>query len=203
MANTLPQINESKLLPERNGLPPIHRHITTHSKRGTSIFDGSISSPAKWQHIGPTPEELPMASFFLAYTTSGFPVDLNPPKNGSSNRPLDIELYKEKLTNPPSELSYDNASVLRYVDFAPATPPFMHRTQSIDYGIVIEGEIELILDSGEKRLLKRGDSCIQRATMHAWRNTSDTEWARMVFVLISSTTPIMNDNQLGTALPSL
>lgn len=111
MANTLPQITETKILPERNGLPRIHRHITTHSKRGTSIFDSSIPSSARWQHIGPNPEELPMASFFLAYTTSGFPVDVNPPKDGSSNRPLDIELYNEKLKSPPSELSYDNGAL--------------------------------------------------------------------------------------------
>ncbi|RKF62046.1 putative cupin domain-containing protein [Erysiphe neolycopersici] len=200
MANTSPLMSETELFPERSGLPQFHRHITTHSKKGKSIFDGSIPSAAKWQHICPIPNKSPMVSFFLAYTTFGFPVDMNPPKDGSSNQPLDIELYREKLTNPPDELSYDNASVLRYVDFAPATPPFMHRTQSIDYGIVIEGEIELILDSGEKRLLKRGDSCIQRATMHAWRNTSDTEWARMVFVLISSTIPVVNDNQQVTLM---
>ncbi|KAI6248610.1 Ascochitine biosynthesis cluster protein 2 [Erysiphe necator] len=203
MANTLPRSIETKILPKDNGLPPIHRHITTHSKKGTAIFDGNIPSNAKWQHIGPNPEEAPMASFFLAYTTSGFPVDVNPPKDGRSSQPLDIEQYKQKLSNPPNDLSYGDASILRYVDFAPATPPYMHRTQSIDYGIVIEGEIELILDSGEKRRLRRGDSCVQRATMHAWRNTSDTEWARMVFVLISSTLPVIGGNQLGTEMPSL
>ena len=59
----------------------------------------------------------------------------------------------------------------------------MHRTVSLDYGVVMIGEIELILDSGEARLLKAGDICIQRGTMHAWRNTSQTEWARMLYVL--------------------
>jgi len=60
----------------------------------------------------------------------------------------------------------------------------MHRTVSLDYGCVLEGEIEGILDSGETRLLKRGDVCIQRGTMHAWRNTSKDSWARMLFVLL-------------------
>jgi len=59
----------------------------------------------------------------------------------------------------------------------------MHRTVSLDYGVVIIGEVELVLDSGETRLMKAGDVCIQRATMHAWRNTSKTEWARMLYVL--------------------
>lgn len=59
----------------------------------------------------------------------------------------------------------------------------MHRTVSLDYGVVLIGEVELVLDSGEVELLKVGDIAIQRATMHAWRNTSETEWARMLYVL--------------------
>lgn len=45
----------------------------------------------------------------------------------------------------------------------------MHRTVSLDYGVVLEGEVELVLDSGETRVLKRGDVAIQRGTCHAWR----------------------------------
>ena len=63
-----------------------------------------------------------------------------------------------------------------------ATSP-MHRTVSLDYGVVLEGEVELVLDSGEKRLMKRGDLSIQRGTIHEWRNTSQTEWARMLYIL--------------------
>lgn len=59
----------------------------------------------------------------------------------------------------------------------------MHRTVSLDYGVVLEGEVELVLDSGETRLLKRGDVAVQRGTNHAWRNTSETEWARMMYIL--------------------
>ena len=46
----------------------------------------------------------------------------------------------------------------------------MHRTVSLDYGVVLEGEVELVLDSGETRLMKRGDVSVQRGTNHAWRN---------------------------------
>jgi quercetin dioxygenase-like cupin family protein len=59
----------------------------------------------------------------------------------------------------------------------------MHRTVSLDYGIVLIGEIELVLDSGEVKLMKQGDVCVQRGTMHAWWNVSQTQWARMLFVL--------------------
>ncbi len=57
-----------------------------------------------------------------------------------------------------------------------ATSP-MHRTVSLDYGVVLEGEVELVLDSGEVRLLKRGHVAVQRGTNHAWRNASKSEWA--------------------------
>lgn len=65
----------------------------------------------------------------------------------------------------------------------------MHRTISIDYGVVLEGEVELVLDSGEKRLMKRGDISVQRGTNHAWRNATKTDgagtgWARMLYVLL-------------------
>ena len=60
--------------------------------------------------------------------------------------------------------------------------PLMHRTQSIDYGIVIEGEMTLVLDAEETRL-RRGDVVIQRGTNHAWANRSDRT-CRMLFVLV-------------------
>lgn len=59
----------------------------------------------------------------------------------------------------------------------------MHRTQSLDYGVVLEGSIDLVLDSGITKRLYRGDVAVQRATMHAWKNPSQTEWTRMMFVL--------------------
>jgi uncharacterized cupin superfamily protein len=60
--------------------------------------------------------------------------------------------------------------------------PGMHRTETIDYGIMIEGELWLILDHSEERL-RPGDVVIQRGTDHAWENRSD-RIARIAFVLI-------------------
>jgi hypothetical protein len=59
----------------------------------------------------------------------------------------------------------------------------MHRTQSLDYGIVMEGDIDMVLDSGEVHHMKKGDIAVQRATQHQWVNTSSTKWARMLFCL--------------------
>lgn len=60
--------------------------------------------------------------------------------------------------------------------------PLMHRTETIDYGIVLEGELVLILDDSET-IVRAGDIIVQRGTSHAWANRSGTD-ARIAFVLI-------------------
>ena len=58
----------------------------------------------------------------------------------------------------------------------------MHRTETIDYGIVLEGEITLIMDEGET-VVRAGDIVIQRGTNHGWANRSDRN-CRIAFILI-------------------
>ncbi|KAM5345123.1 hypothetical protein ACJ41O_010985 [Fusarium nematophilum] len=145
------------------------RFITTHNSDGKAIIDSSISDDAPFY-------ELPdgIAQFAQCYVTREFPVQLN--------EQADLKAYQDFLSKPPG-LTVSTGTVLRYVDMPPGQTSPMHRTVSLDFGVVLEGEVELILDSGETRLLKRGDVCIQRATMHAWRNVSDGGWARMLYVL--------------------
>ena len=76
----------------------------------------------------------------------------------------------------------------------------MHRTVSLDYGVVLYGEMELVLDSGETRIMKVGDVSVQRGTNHAWRNTSDTQWARMMYVLQPSLPITINGKPLDEDL---
>jgi hypothetical protein len=77
----------------------------------------------------------------------------------------------------------------------------MHRTISLDYGVVLEGSMECILDSGEVRRMERGDVCVQRATYHAWRNVTENEgWARMMFVLTTAEAPVVAGKRLGEEL---
>lgn len=80
-----------------------------------------------------------------------------------------------------------------------ATSP-MHRTVSLDYGVVILGEVQLVLDSGETRVLKAGDVAVQRGTNHAWKNMSDSNWARMMYVLQPSLPIEINGKQLNEEL---
>jgi quercetin dioxygenase-like cupin family protein len=60
------------------------------------------------------------------------------------------------------------------VDFPPGQPgpPFMHSTSTVDYLVVLAGRVTLVLDSGEIEL-REGDTAVQRANVHGWRNDSD------------------------------
>lgn len=146
-----------------------NRLITTHNDKGEAILDTSIEPAAPFYSIGGGP-----VGFAQCYVTDDFPVKV---QDGA-----DLAVYQKFLKEPPG-LTVRGGTVLRFVDMPPAHVSPMHVTTSLDYGVVIEGSVELILDSGETRPMHRGDVCVQRATMHAWRNMSDTEWARMLYVL--------------------
>ena len=154
-----------------NKLPSLKRYITTHdSTTKHAVFSDAVTEDLEW-------DKIPTAAFGLAYVTKGHPVELN--------NDADINVYKPFLQNAPG-LVTSGGTVLRFVDMEPGALSPMHRTISLDYGVVIEGEVELVLDSGETRVLKRGDVAIQRGTMHAWRNMSQDNWARMMYVLQES-----------------
>jgi quercetin dioxygenase-like cupin family protein len=82
-------------------------------------------------------------------------------------------------TAPPS-----NGTRFAVIDFPPGNPPHMHRTETVDYVIVLEGEIDMDMDNSTVRL-KAGDVLVQRGTNHAWANRS-TARARVAFVLIDA-----------------
>ncbi|KAH6620552.1 hypothetical protein C7974DRAFT_315916 [Boeremia exigua] len=171
-----------------NALPSLNRFITTHdSTTKKAIFSDAVNETLGWT-------SLPGATFALPYLTKTHPVNLTDS--------TDIKTYTPFLTSPPG-LVASGGSVLRFVDMQPGTLSPMHRTVSLDYGVVIEGEVELVLDSGETRVLRRGDVAIQRATMHAWRNTSADKWARMVFVLLESQPIEINGEKLGEELGTM
>jgi hypothetical protein len=152
-------------------LPKIHRYITTHNNEGKAIFSNAFNEESKMKANDDG------IAFALSFTTKGFPVDMDNDK--------DLDVYGKYLSHPPG-LVVSGGTVLRHVDIPPETECTMHRTVSLDYGCVLEGEVELLLDSGEARTMKRGDVAIQRGTMHQWINRSITEWTRMLFVLQES-----------------
>ncbi len=111
---------------------------------------------------------------------------LAPPRNGTRIRVLDIQPETQEVRNMDAAEARRHFELIDAGDASTlhegAPHPFMHRTETVDYGIVLSGEIYLIVDKGEV-LCKEGDIIIQRGTNHAWANRSSSV-CRIAFILI-------------------
>ncbi|HYE27426.1 MAG TPA: cupin domain-containing protein [Allosphingosinicella sp.] len=111
-------------------------------------------------------------------------LSLLPPAGGTRIRVLDIPPDDGRVAALPRETVRGLFEAIGAGHALAEDPPhpLMHRTETIDYGIVLEGELVLILDEGET-VVRAGDIIVQRGTSHAWANRSDKD-ARIAFVLI-------------------
>ena len=112
---------------------------------------------------------------------------LEPPPNGTNFRIIEFAPESERAGPVDAEAARAAFAAMggaaHALDGGPAPRhPFMHKTRTIDYGIVLSGEITLVLDDSEV-VMRAGDVCIQRATNHAWSNRSSAPCV-MAFVLI-------------------
>ncbi|KAI5478974.1 hypothetical protein MNV49_004377 [Pseudohyphozyma bogoriensis] len=105
----------------------------------------------------------------LVWMTDSLPADVQSGVDGGSLTPPGI-------VNP-------NGSVFNYLDLAPQASIPMHYTHSIDYGVLIKGEITMELDDRSSTVLRAGDSLVQNGTRHTFHNKSD-EWIRILFVIL-------------------
>ncbi len=112
----------------------------------------------------------PGAQSCVVWSTKGFPVD-----NDGFNDP----------TAGSFKTTVDNGTVFRIVHYGPGVAPRNHRTDSIDYAVVMSGAIEMHLDDGVVVKLKAGDVLVQRGTIHNWVNPN-REPCVIAFVLISA-----------------
>lgn len=177
--------------------PTIHRVVTGHDDNGKAlvISDGPL----------PTVREIAAVNgtvFHEVWTTAGSPVRVDngadptvgvpalpPPESGTHALFVDFppetpELLAhcaENASEAFAQLGDRSASTVN-----PVSPhPLMHRTETVDYAVVIEGQITLVLDDSEV-LLKPGSVVVQRGTNHAWANRSSRP-CRMFFVLLDGT----------------
>lgn len=146
------------------GGTPIRRVVTGHDANGRARFRSDDQFELKTIASGD-------ADFALLWTTVTVPADNNDETDGRSR---------------DAGLTLNHGSVIRVVDMLPGGSSPMHRTNSIDYGIVLSGQLELELEDGVKKLLGPGDVVVQRGTNHLWRNPSATEVCRIVFILIEA-----------------
>ena len=144
-----------------SGVP--RRVVTGHDADGRSVV---LSD-------GPAPKslEIPSAVFHEIWSTAQTPA------------PVCSEELAEPTSRPLRTPPDPNGTVIRIVDLRPRSASPMHRTESVDYGIVLEGEVHLVLDDGSETRLGPGDVVVQRGTDHAWENRTDSV-TRIAFILI-------------------
>lgn len=155
-------------------MPIIPRRVVTgHDERGVSVFtsDGPV----------PVVRTAPDGAYFCEiWSTDAMPA----PVAATEDDPT-----LSALTVPPSP----NGTKIRINEFPPGVVSPVHRTQSVDYGIVLSGEVVLVLDDSET-VLRPGDVAVQRGTNHRWENRTG-QTARMAFILVDGA---FTEELLGT-----
>jgi naringenin degradation protein FdeH len=152
--------------PEKPDYPPIRRVVTGHD--ATHVAKAIMDGPAtNWKSSSPGTVST------LIWSTNATPADI---AVGDTIEDLGARVLG---TAPPA-----NGSRFAVIDFPPGNSGRMHRTETIDYVIVIAGEIDMDMDDSTVRL-RAGDVMVQRGTNHAWVNRG-TERARVAFVLIDA-----------------
>ncbi len=146
-------------------MPSIPRRVVTgHDERGVSVFaaDGPV----------PVVRTAPDGALFCEiWATSAMPAPVAAAEPDPTLAALSV---------PPAP----NGTKIRVNVFPPGAVSPMHRTQSVDYGIVLDGEVVLVLDESETTL-RPGDVVVQRGTNHRWENRTGAT-ARMAFILVDA-----------------
>ena len=155
--------------------PPIHRIVTGHDANGKSTVcsEGALPSVVEM-------EAIPGLVFHEVWETTGSPVEIN---NAADIRFVDLppdETYLDQHEARIAEL-FEQVNYVDGLTVKHDSPhPMMHRSEAVDYCVVIEGEIYIVLDDAEV-LLKPGSVVVQRGTNHAWSNRSNSN-CRLLFV---------------------
>jgi quercetin dioxygenase-like cupin family protein len=141
----------------------VRRVVTGHDKEGRAI--------AKIDEVSQNLRSArPGATACVVWTSEGFPVD----NTGEADEGL-----------RQTGTTHENGSVFRILELQPGNTPRVHRTDSLDYAVIMSGEIDMELESGDTTHLKAGDVIVQRGTVHNWINRG-TEPCVIAFVLIAA-----------------
>ena len=173
----------------------IRRIVTGHDEHGNSVFVSDDYAPRAKSFAS-----IPGHAMAQLWTTAANPVSteqvsdptlsyasLIPPQGGTSLAMFDFppDTIMQNPIGGAQAFEELGAALPGLIETFEPEHPGMHTTATIDYGIILEGEMWLELDNGETRLVKAGDIVIQNGTRHAWRNKSD-RIARAVFVMIGA-----------------
>ncbi len=141
----------------------VRRVVTGHDKEGRAVATiDEVSQNLRSARPG--------ATACVVWTSQGFPVD--------NTGGVDEGLRETGTT-------LDNGTVFRILELQPDNIPRVHRTDSLDYAVIMSGEIDMELETGDITHLKAGDVVVQRGTVHNWINRGP-EPCIIAFVLIAA-----------------
>lgn len=158
-----------------NTLPSIRVVSSSHTNTGEAIFESDAPIPPFYP-FGPQ-----ATGFTRIHSRLAVPVN-------NTTSPPDLSNIPPKC--PPRGV------LLCATDMPPGFTAPMHRTVTLDYGIVVSGEIVLRLETGEERTVRAGEVIVQKGVNHQWINRSD-ELCRIVCVMVGAEKIVLED---GTAL---
>jgi quercetin dioxygenase-like cupin family protein len=151
----------------------VRRVVTGHDENGKAIvkIDEVLSEPRSHR---------PGNQGYGIWATNEHPANLNTNRDG-----------KEIEPGAPGSTS----TKFRITQYAPGVTARMHRTQSLDYVVVLKGEIDMELDDGVMVHLSEGDVCVQQGTIHNWINNG-TQPCIVAFILLAADPVLINGNPL-------
>lgn len=164
----------------------VRRIVTGHDATGRAIVASDevmngVSAPAR-----------PYISRCEIWSTDKMPVD-NSEEAAAAQRKGFVVRH--------NYVGSGDGTVVRITEFAPGAPKFMHRTETVDYAILLKGECDLELDDGKTVHMKQGDIVVQRGTMHAWVNNG-SEPCTFAFILIDADPVEIGTKKLTTHYPT-
>jgi len=145
----------------------IRRIVTGHDADGKAVIDNDAVMTNVHQLRSGNLQT-------LIWVTDDTPAEVDGDED-PAERTLDIE--------PPA-----TGSVFRILELRPGKDAYMHRTDTIDYAIVMSGECDMLLDDGKEVHMKAGDVMVQRGTWHGWANRT-SEPCQIAFILIGANPP--------------
>ncbi|KAJ8061855.1 hypothetical protein OCU04_009646 [Sclerotinia nivalis] len=142
-------------------IAPPRTVVTSHTESGSAIISSDSRLPLFYP-FGPS-----ASGFTTIHTLPSLPAPLTTPINPNG---------EQSIPRPPPA-----GLVACTTDFPPHYITPTHRTITCDYMIVMKGEIVLRVDDGKETVLKEGDICVQRGTMHTWDNRTD-DWCHTMLL---------------------
>jgi len=146
---------------------PIRRVVTGHDEHGVAkvLWDSPAGNVRQSPHGSQST---------LMWCTDAMPAEM--PLGGQIE-----DMGARILGTPPPP----NGTRFTINDIPPGNPGRMHRTETVDYALILAGEIDMEVDDGERISLNPGDIVVQRGTNHCWSNRGTT-WGRIAFILIDA-----------------